>query len=1825
MKKRMLALMLSLTMVFSALPSTMLQAEEAAGAAQASDEEVLGDNVALDAKASAGYTNIYDISTDAINDGKLADSTPSTSWNSWGGGADQYPLPVVLTWDKDYELTGMRVMYWADNAELEASGNVTFPKSCYVEYLDGDGNWQKISDVGVEFDASSNNGINGNNKKWNTVTFDQVITTKSLRLMIERNGSGTNGVGISEWEVFGTRVPDGIGEVGTNVAPKAAVAVEYTGEGASAANINDGILAENGDTSWNTWKAEGDLEYPTPVTLEWENLHEISSMQVMWWADNEKVQFPESCTVAYYDEKADEWVDVTDMVDENKENVSSVGVNYTETEGGANANNRYWNGVAFKKPFQTRKLRLAVNRPDGVAGETGVGIGEWEVYGEEIIASIGDGENIARKATAEAEYTNGGTSASNVNNGVLASGASTSWNTWNNQGGYPTPIALKWEEPYEISSMRVMYWADNANLTANGNVTFPKSCDVQYLDNATGEWVTITDMRDENDENVSTVGVKFTETNGGINANNRYWNGVLFKKPVRTTQIRLLLDRNGRGSNGVGIGEWEVFGERITNELFGAKITGKDKLAEEEEATYTGGTVPSEMADDVAYEWSVEEGSCVEIVGSANEKTVTVKGLTTGTAALKLTVSKGDAVKETEHSIRVEGIESVDTYQTATAAGKAPILPATVVVNGLSFDDPTPSLKSSTKPDFDFAETFNSKLMAVVWEEVDPADYAADQVGNTFTVKGYVPYGDEKFDALAEITVKEPAVVAEANSTVTFENVQLTDEFWSPKQKVNALSSLNAAIYRIGLASGGEPNFDNAIKKLNGEPYDEFRGYVFQDSDIYKSIEAISYTLSATQNDTDPEMAEQREKLQDKLNSWIEKIEKVQYADGYIDTFFTLRSTSYSGGGAPGTHRWRNMANHEMYNAGHFLESVVAYTRYREGIQDPDYRLYVVGKRFADEIVSLFGPGGTRHEVPGHEEIELALVKLGKLVEEYEGEGTGQKYFDTAKLLIDRRGESASLRESGYKGGDYSQDARAFVNETNGVGHAVRANYFYAGVTDIATLLDDDDADKAAYLNTLDTIWDSVANRKTYITGGIGVNTHGEDFGDDYELPNDKSYCETCAAIALANWNQRMNLVHEDAKYADVVEKTLYNAILVGTNLEGNLFYYSSLLQVSNGNRRSEWFACACCPPNLMRTIAALSGYMYTVHKNDVFVNMYIGSDGKVNVGGTQVDLKQETNYPWDGSVKLTVNPAQAKEFTMKIRIPGWVQEQKNNKVTIKVNGEEVTSEAEKGYVAITRTWNEADVIDIDIPMEIRKTEADPNVTTNTGKIALERGPIVYCMEKAGNAQLNSDISNFNPLNFVIPRDADLQAEYNEDLLKGVVEITGDVSYNNGSSIVDAKLQAVPYYAWNNRGDDGVYGQNSSTKMLIWTTASGEVETNPAVQRAMEAIEAIGTVTATQACKERIDAARKAYDIVSAAQKPSVSNVQVLLDAEAEYERLVAEQDEKFAELANWITFMESLDEEAYTAQSWAALETATNAAKALVEEKTATQAQIDRAISDMIAAFGKLEYGVQKQHLQAAVDAAQTILNRAVDYEEDSLAALKSVMEEAKALLADKEATQEEVNQMAGAVIDAIVQVATDAGVASLESLIKAVESLEGSKYTAESKAALDAAVEAAKEVLADADRKEGDLAAAYSNLADALRGLELKGNKAALKAVIDKASEVLENASEYTDSSISGLGGALEKAMGVYEDENAAQGAVNAATEELTRELVKARLKGDVNGDGRVDTKDATSLLKYSAELAELDTGELEGADVNKDGKADTKDAALILQFAAEKIEAF
>ncbi len=1022
-----------------------------------------------------------------------------------------------------------------------------------------------------------------------------------------------------------------------------------------------------------------------------------------------------------------------------------------------------------------------------------------------------------------------------INDGALAEYAGTAWDTWNSQEEYPIACVLTWDIPMMISSVRIMWWADNPHLSAGDNVTFPKSARLEYYDAIENEWYPITDMTNEFGEATDSVGVLWGKdgeaapysdrADGYTNGGNRYWNEVTFSE-VGTTALRILVDRSGDFKNGIGIGECQVIGKDITAEwdkLMGAAIKGGDKLLVKSTAQLNGKTYP-EGLEGAEYKWSVKSGSCVEIDGADNGATVNIKSKKVGPAVIALTVTCGDRQCTVEKEIIVEKIESIERYETSTVAGLAPILPKKVVANGLQFDIPTEEAFGNNG--FNFAEEFNSKLVDVKWDysSFDEKDYA--KAGNKFTVNGVVTYGTESFNAYADITVNEKAIVPEANSTVTFENVKLTDEFWLPKQKVNAINSINKGILEIEKRTGGEPNFVNSIKKLNGESYDRFEGFVFQDTDIYKSIEAISYTLSVINEDTDPELVAQREKLEKKLAYWISLIEQVQYADGYINTCFTLRAENPAAGSSE-THRFRFMYNHEMYNLGHFYESAVAYTRYQmgtKGLDNADYSLYVVAKRSAQQVVDLFGPGGPRNEVPGHEEIELALVKLAKLAEELEGKGAGDDYIATAKLLVDRRGDSGDVRESGYQGGGYAQDNANVRDIDEAVGHAVRACYFYTGVTDIATLLPEGDPDREAYLKSMDRIWDSVALTKTYITGGIGVATHGEDFGGAYELPNDNSYCETCASIALANWNQRLNLVHEDAKYIDEMERALYNGILVGTNLDGNLFYYDSRLENNGTNTkaRSEWFGCACCPPNLMRTIAKLSEYMYTVHSDTLFVNMYIDSEGSINVGGVNVAVNQQTKYPWEGAVKLTVSPKAEKTFTLKLRIPGWVSEQNNKTVSVKVNGKAVDTAVNSGYVTITREWTKGDEIFIDMPMEIRLTEANPNVYTNAGRVAIERGPIVFCMEKAGNAQINED-NSFDPLKLVVARDAQLTASYNPELLNGVVEITGEAGYDtDGDKQSDktVKIQAVPYYAWNNRGDDGVQGQNCSSKMLVWVNAN---------------------------------------------------------------------------------------------------------------------------------------------------------------------------------------------------------------------------------------------------------------------------------------------------------------------------------------------------------------------------------------------------------------------
>ncbi|MDR2671587.1 MAG: glycoside hydrolase family 127 protein, partial [Oscillospiraceae bacterium] len=873
-------------------------------------------------------------------------------------------------------------------------------------------------------------------------------------------------------------------------------------------------------------------------------------------------------------------------------------------------------------------------------------------------------------------------------------------------------------------------------------------------------------------------------------------------------------------------------------ELVSVSIAGNQRLLEGEELDYTS-TVYTPGLTGVAYKWTLSNGNAV-IVGADDGAAVKLRGAADGPVTLSVKATHASGVQEAtaDYPINVLALKA-QTYVTSTAAGKAPILPKRIVLENVLFDTPT----AHTTGSYDFAEEFNDSLIAVDhWDAVAPELYAADKAGTTFAVTGLVKYKGKDYPATANVTVNEALAAPETNHSVTSENVTFDDVFWKPKQLVNATSSFDAAFVQLSATSGSwaeERNFVNAKARLAAvaagnanPPMGQYTGYVFADTDIYKTLEAVAYNLAAIWDD--PTMEARKVTLQNKLEYWIDLIESIQYADGYINSAFSNRTSVSSGGSGSGNWRWRYMDRHEMYNIGHFLEAAVAYTRYREGVGLPDYRLYEVGKRAADHIVAFFGPGGKRVEVPGHEEVELGLMKMANLIEEYEGAGTGDKYRETAQLLVDRRGNrtGANARQSGYNGGTYSQDATRIINETKAVGHAVRAMYFYTGVTDVATWLSQTDPSAAApYLSVMDRIWENASERNTYITGGIGSAQPGassEGFGADYALSNTQSYCEICAAVAMSNWNQRLNLIHEDAKYADSYEKSLYNGALVGVSLAGGRFYYSTPIErTTTGSSRHLWESVACCEPNIMRTIANMGGYLYTVKQNNVFVNMYAGSSADVNVEGTNVKFDQVTDYPWDGVIKMTVAPAASKAFTLNIRVPGWVKAQKYQEVTIRIDGEPIDATPNaKGYVVITRNWPASGtVLDIDIPMEVRITEPDNNVHnigtathSNRNRIAIERGPIVYCLEDAGTG--TSTANTFNATQVVFPRTIELTPVWRPDLLRGVVVLTGTALYNGEPR----EVTLTPYYAWNNRGTNpenlGNGDTNSSGRMVVWANAA---------------------------------------------------------------------------------------------------------------------------------------------------------------------------------------------------------------------------------------------------------------------------------------------------------------------------------------------------------------------------------------------------------------------
>jgi len=607
---------------------------------------------------------------------------------------------------------------------------------------------------------------------------------------------------------------------------------------------------------------------------------------------------------------------------------------------------------------------------------------------------------------------------------------------------------------------------------------------------------------------------------------------------------------------------------------------------------------------------------------------------------------------------------------------------------------------------------------------------------------------------------------------VPFTAIRVTGGFWQARQETNRTVTVPFALHQLE-ETGRMKNFDLAAETLRRRAAGEktFQNkpvtiYPFDDSDVYKVIEGAAYALSLK---ADPALEAQ-------LDASIARIAAAQEPDGYLYTFRTMHPDTPA-------HEWINQQrwlndpglSHELYNLGHMYEAGVAYYQ-----ATGKRTLLDVCLKSAELVWHDFGDRKLRI-APGHQVIEMGLAKLYRV--------TGDaRWIQLAQIFLEARGPGGKA---------YSQQHDLVINQTEAVGHAVRANYMYAGMADIAALTGD-----ARYVSAITRIWESAADRKMYLTGGVGAKRDGEAYGADYELPND-GYNETCAAIAFMMWNHRMFLLTGDAKYMDVLERVTFNGFISGASLSGDRFFYPNPLVYDGAAKfnhgfagRAPWFGCACCPPNLMRTTAAITGYFYAVRDASLYVNFFAQSDGVVTVDGGRVTVKQETEYPWQGRVRLTVSPEKTRTFTLRVRIPGWVRGQPVPSDlygyddpapaawTLRVAGQAVNPGLEQGYAAITREWKAGDVVELDLPMPVRRAHGNAKIASVHDHVALERGPILYCVEGLDSATAPSAIT-LSPA-------AQVSAQAEPGLLGGVTTLT----VTDGPE----KFTAIPYYAWDNRG-----------------------------------------------------------------------------------------------------------------------------------------------------------------------------------------------------------------------------------------------------------------------------------------------------------------------------------------------------------------------------------------------------------------------------------------
>ena len=622
---------------------------------------------------------------------------------------------------------------------------------------------------------------------------------------------------------------------------------------------------------------------------------------------------------------------------------------------------------------------------------------------------------------------------------------------------------------------------------------------------------------------------------------------------------------------------------------------------------------------------------------------------------------------------------------------------------------------------------------------------------------------------------------------VPFTSVKLADNFWAPRINKNATVTIPIA-FSYCESSGRVKNFEIA----GGLDTGTFKTiYPFDDSDVFKIIEGASYSL---QTYPDP-------KLDAYLDTIIWKIGLAQEDDGYLYTNRTIAEMH----GGKGLHEWAgknrweldSILSHELYNLGHLYEAAVAHyqaTGKRSLLDIAIKSADLVNKDFGTDKVKVY---------PGHQVIEMGLVKLYRATGE-------KKYLDLAKFFLDIRGP---------KGDGYNQANKKVVDQTEAVGHAVRATYMYSGMADIAAIEHND-----AFLNAITKIWEDIVYGKIYLTGGIGATGGNEGFADPFVLPNMSAYCETCASIGDIFFNHRLFLLHGDGKYIDILEKTLYNSMLSGVSLSADRFFYPNPLESNGQHERQAWFGCACCPSNVARFVPAIPGYIYGVTKDELYVNLYISNDADILLGNRKIKVSQNADFPWNGKVEMTVDPESQGRFKLKLRIPGWAHneslpgglykftDQNNESFKLSVNGETLTPEIENGYAVIYRKWSKGDKIQLDLSMPVRSVIADERIKDDIGKMAVQRGPVIYCAEW-------SDNNDGKVLNLVIDKESPFSTEFAPDMLGGtqIIKTSGYQTKKTLEGRIETSekenVTLIPYALWNNRGP----GQ-----MMVWLPVTTE-------------------------------------------------------------------------------------------------------------------------------------------------------------------------------------------------------------------------------------------------------------------------------------------------------------------------------------------------------------------------------------------------------------------